>query len=246
MDRYLEVKVILVSVEKFFTVNDKNFQKVFDDAVFLIEKQEFCLAIEKLLEISKIYPGSFEVNYNLGLSYFCVENFENSFDKFQKASENKQIPIPFAVLAESTYKIGKYSISKKAFEKLRTYQINDLETLKVVAGLCMEIERYSESLEYFSKALEMENSNADLLYKIAVIQYKLQKIDLAFNTYLQVIQLDPNNYRALNNLASIYEIKKNFEKAREYYQKSISVCPDYNNAYENLISLNKRLSFEQD
>lgn len=80
---------------KFKNKKSINLQK--DKAFALIEQGNYRLAEKILLNLLNEYPDDFYINYNMGLLYMCIHNYEMALPYFKKGGDNIKNVVRLAI-----------------------------------------------------------------------------------------------------------------------------------------------------
>lgn len=216
-------------------------------------------ALSNLKYLEKYFPEDSELQYNLGILYEKLKEFENAKKAYQKA-------VSISPQTDYYYNLGEVLVSLKEWEEA-------IETFKIVLktdtedgncyfnlGLCyLNKDEKNLAADNFQKAIDINPQDIFAHFYLGSIYQSNGLTNFAIESYQKVLAISPDYSWAYFNLASIAYKNNNLEQAREYLLKTIEyndmdieayklltkICIKENEIEEIITILNTRLEKEE-
>lgn len=126
-------------------------------------KKEYCLAVDYLLRALISLPHDVNVNFNLGNTYYYLNEFEKSIQYLKKVIElNPTFENIYNNLGNVYAKIQMLDEAKEMFEKEIELRPNSYAAYNNLGALYRKLSDSEKAIEYFNKALEIKPDYVDL------------------------------------------------------------------------------------
>ncbi len=200
-----------------------NTENQIDEALNLINSDDFKGARELLKQVLKEEPSNIEAYKNLGLCEVNLDNIEGAQAAFLKASELDSKDALSLYYLESCYnKTGDKELAIETYKKVIELRPDYLDAYKNLAMLYVEFADTKEAIEVATKAVENENISPDYsIYYILATSHMLNKDNQKAAEFLsKALELNPEHISIANSLAVCYMNLGEFEKAYEPLKKA--------------------------
>lgn len=178
---------------------------------------QYDLALEEYRTALHIDNNYFPAQYNMGNTYFVIEEYHQAIIAWQKAYiMNAQLEHAIYNIAFTYYKLG-------------TMEDDSEKRRKLLDDAVLE----------FKKAIRMRPDNTDTHLHLGLTWFELDKFEDAVKEYEEVLRLDPDDIYAHYNLGNVFyelgaETPKLLDRALAEYKKSIQKNPDDLKSHNNI------------
>ena len=192
-------------------------------------------ALDALKKTISINPNFSLAHYELAKIYQIILNDELAIKHYvlaRKDLNNDDLNYQLGMLY---YKNEEYF---KAMDPLKEYilkHLNDIETLKILASIFMNIDRYPEAIDIYLRLINLNDSliltdnnkelESNILYltNIANAYFKLNDFDNAIEYYLKLLEINENDYETLVSIGTIYNKQNIFSESEKYLTQALEL-----------------------
>ncbi len=164
-----------------------------DEGVTAYSQGEIEKAISLYLEAIKIAPDYQLALYNLGNSYFILEDYKNAVKYFEKVillDSNDEFA--YYNLAMCYYKLNDLNTSTIYYQKAVDISPGDYTTHYNLGKVYEKLNQIDLSIEAYHKAISLKSDYANAYYNLAeLLKYK-GKNKLAIKEYENYLKYNPN------------------------------------------------------
>jgi tetratricopeptide (TPR) repeat protein len=176
--------------------------KLFNEGNYQEAIKYFKLVIEEL-------PDYAEANYNLGLSYFKLDDIDNALDAFQKTiAVNPDLEAAYYPLAECYFMKDRDDEAKAILARLIEKKSGDANTLYTAGLLYYKHERTDDAIELFNKARELNPDLALCHYNLGILYFKKGELDNSLGHFQKFLEMQPDAPEAPQVKEFIKEINR--------------------------------------
>lgn len=184
----------------------------------------------------------------IGLYYKTLEEYEKSFEYFDKAIQlDKTYKAPYFNKGIIYYLKKDYKNAEKYFFKSLKIKNNDFLSLLYLGYCYKDIEKYEKAIEYLEQAISLMPKDYDMkdeVYsKTGVSYFKTGKLKEAVRNMLKGFNFSEKNLDFINYICGIYHENKQYKKAILYSKYLLNQDSDnykyLSNYAELLYLLNK-------
>lgn len=206
----------------FLDFNNKEYQKVIDSSLKLIEQNYRITVIFNLL----------------GTSYYLLKKYEKALNYYYEGinldPDNDEINrnIGKCYLSQKKYKDAEIFFNKAL--NIKKDNPDALFNLGLIKILSNEI---NKAIQFLNRALNSRPNFTECIYNLGICYKNLGDFKTAINYYLKVIEINPNHLKAYNNLGVCYLILNDHNNALNILNKCLAKNPNYSFAYNNLGSV---------
>ena len=164
-----------------------------DEGVTAFNNGEIDKAIAFYHDAIKIAPDYHLAIYNLGNSYFAIEDYKNAIKYFEKVILlDPKDEYAYYNLAMSYYRIGDLKTATIYYQKAVEISPGDYTTHYNLAKVYEKLENIDLAIEAYHKAIALKNDYANAYYNLAeLLKYK-GKNKQAIKEYENYLKYNPN------------------------------------------------------
>jgi tetratricopeptide (TPR) repeat protein len=182
--------------------NFVNATKLFKESNYQEAIKYFKLVVEELPDYAEAY-------YNLGLSYFKLDDIDNALAAFKKTMEfNPNLDAAYYSLAECYFMRDREEEAKTILSGLINKNSDDADTYHTVGLLYYKHERTDEAIESFNKAMELNPDLASGHYNLGILYFKKGELDNSLEHFQKFLQMQPDAVEAPQVKEFIGEINR--------------------------------------
>ena len=189
-------------------------------------------AIESYLTALEYDRNSGYTYYNLGISYYNIDNYNNSYNNFEivheKDPDSKDSYSYYLkgeckrMLDENEQAIVEYDLSIKQNNEEHTLHCNKMK------GVCyLELKDFSNAVDSFNKGLKDKWSYQNL----GKAYFGLSNYEAAMVNFNKVIEIDANYKWGYQEKGKTLFLLKKYQEAEDCFSKVIEIDPNYKWAY---------------
>ncbi len=161
-------------------------------------------ALEALQSGVRLFPDSYVLQFNLGLLFESLDQFENALNRYDEALRLKVDFIAAydakAMLLLSQTKNG---MARDVLEASLKHRSPDARTFYLLGVIYGGEGNWEQSAEYLTNASELEPNNVDVLASLALSLGELGRVDDAIVTINRAHALAPNNSKVARSVATL-------------------------------------------
>ncbi|WP_055447633.1 tetratricopeptide repeat protein [Lacinutrix mariniflava] len=173
-----------------------------------------------------------------------TEEAQNSFNTTYKLDKTHQ---------KAIYKLAKYSLKSKAFERLDTLVAVGLNSYPKNAALTSLkaqslylLQDYTNAIVWFENLLELGERSQFIFEKLSFAYRKDLEYKKAIENLKQALLFQPKNAENLYKLGGLYQLVKDYKNAEKYIKQSLEIQDvPLNNEYRKLATVYNRLEKPQ-
>lgn len=183
-------------------------------------------AQEIYLSLALIFEDNIEIQVNIGLTYYFLENAEEATKHFARAleldPENASI---FSNLGIALTLAGNNNLAIQAFNSALTLDpsnptiLFNLSEPLIVTGLV------DSARIVLRKALRVDSTDAGVLMSLGTVLLMLDSLEISEKIYRQSIFFEPDNADTWMNLGILYYRQGNYEHAINTYDIALEIAP---------------------
>ena len=213
----------------------QNPEALFYLALIEIQQDHFGQALQRLLQVSQIYPDKIEILEPLGACLLQLNRIQEAEIVLEKALLIN--PNSIAVLKNLAYCNAILQRPEKTIQFLEQAKILEPANLEVNTRLAQayksvgEIGKCRALIEEF---LKENKPNKEMYFLLGLCYQVQQKWLLARETYLQAKQLGGDQSEILNNLGIAEHKLGNLVSAQKIFEEAISLRANFPQAHVNL------------
>ena len=202
-----------------------NFQARRELSVMLADKGFNEEALSNLQYLEKYFPEDAELQYNLGIQYEKLKDFENAKKCYKRAVELSPQEDFYYNLGEVLVELGEWDEAINAFNTVLKTDSKD-GNCYFNLGICYyKKEETNKAMDNFQKAVELNPRDIYAYFYLGNIYQNSGLTNFAEENYKKVLAVSPDYSWAYFNLASIAYSNENLEEAKEYLLKTVK-CND--------------------
>ncbi len=198
-------------------------QELLNQALTLINEQDFTQAQSILEQCIKLDENNIEIYKNLGLCEINLDNPQGAADAFSKAVEiNPLDASSLFYLASAKARLGQKEDAVKYFEKVVTLRPDYIDAYKNLAMIYIEFTQIDNAIELIKKAINNPNIESDysLYYMIATCYMLKKDYQNSLENLKKALEFNPEHIPVINSIGSCYMNMKQFDKALEALNKA--------------------------
>ncbi len=168
--------------------------------------------------------------YMLYLNYLSKGENEKALKAIEKAyslSGNTKLAVEGARLAAS---MRKFKEAEKLISRALEKDPNNVEALKLKAGICVAEGKFRCAEELYRKVLKLKPDRDTYIF-LANLLINQKRSDEALKFLKEGEKRFKNDYLIDYFLGEAYYLKGNYREARRYLEKSVSENPEFESAY---------------
>jgi tetratricopeptide (TPR) repeat protein len=202
----------IAAVKKAIALNPALAQGETNIPVDVVEHREHWEFLKDQLGIPKSSGDSYQIHYNMGMSYRNKGLFDEAEREFNECLKIREGDAElYYGIAEADIFLGKFV---DAIHNLQRALQRDFDAVMYANALgiaYMLQSQFSSALEWFEKVLVQDANDGNALNNIAVAQYNLGDVDQALRNYEKAV--DTGNTNARFNLAMHHLKSADYDKA---------------------------------
>lgn len=207
----------------------ENTQKIIDEALDLINKEDFMGAQALLKQAVSLDDKNIEAYKNLGLCEVNLDNPIAAIEAFLKAIElDDNDATSMFYLASCYNRTGEKELAVEKFEEVLKLRPDYVEVYKSLAMNYIEFGQVDEAIKLLNNAINNPQIPADYsLYYIFATCYMLKKDYKEASKNLELaLSLNPEHLPIMNSLSSAYMSEGEYDKALDILHKAYELDKD--------------------
>lgn len=192
-------------------------------------------AIEKYKVLEEYTPNYVKILYQIGVSYYSLNNYNKSMYYFNKVIDIKYNDIgSLHFLGVISANLNKIDDAIYYFSRVLSLQPDNIEVLFNIGFVYTEINKNSQALEYYNRALNLNPNNHKILYNIGKLYRYLDIPDekMAIKYLERALLLQPKDISTLMHLGYAYKFTADYKKAIFYTTEALKLAPkDYDGLF---------------
>lgn len=183
--------------------------------------QEALEKIKKAVEIKECAPFL----ENLGLAYFCVQDFFEAANSYEKAFEKEPTIDTVQQLVKCYETMRRYEEAAKYCKMIHESNPDNIDIIRQLAGLYNNSKMYPEALDMYKKSLEIEPNDSIGLNNAGLLAEKLSDLRSARSFYVKSLKVK-ENYEALHNLGVLCRKERKLHDSVKLLEHALTLQPD--------------------
>jgi tetratricopeptide (TPR) repeat protein len=178
---------------KLISINPKDAKAYFNLLFRLYHKAaQYDKAIEVCQEILSQFPDNANDRYNLGISYFRLENFAQALEAFRHAlSLNSNFDPAHYNIGLVHFRQENYAEAIQAFKSFTALKPDSPDAHYNIGAAYLQLKKYEEALEPLQRAIELKPDYDIAHYNLAIAYYVLKDQFSANEEYKKLRSLNP-------------------------------------------------------
>lgn len=214
-----------------------NFQARRELSVLLADKGFNEEALSNLQYLTRYFPEDAELQYNLGIIYEKLKDFDNAKLAYKAAINLSPQEDFYYNLGEVLVTLQEWDDAIEAFKTVLRTDSND-GNCYFNLGLCYyHKDEINLATDYFQKAINLNPEDIFAHFYLGYIYQNNGLTNFAIESYKKVLSISPDYSWAYFNLASIAYKNENNEEAQEYLLKTIECNNSDVEAYKLLTKI---------
>lgn len=238
MKKYIVVVILTLSCLSLYSQNDV--ETIIED---LIDKEKYQEVIDKYRSIEGRY--SYQVLYNIGLSYYMLGDDENCLKIMNQAIEKDSTEAaPYFILGSTYNYSGRFSEAIPFLEKAISLESDSIKIAQSYRNLGYSLYHLNKadlSIKAYNKALENNKENPLPYIMIAQLYSDMGKDDQALEYYYKGKENSSALFKEyttiLFNIGLFEQLKGNYARAESSYLSLIEIDPTDYHTYAKLIQV---------
>ncbi|MBC7475244.1 MAG: tetratricopeptide repeat protein, partial [Candidatus Sericytochromatia bacterium] len=191
--------------------------------ILRVGKEKFDQTIKfKLKKMTMDEPDNFENHYNLGLSHFKAENFDDAIDEFKKSiGINPESHIAHYTLGYIYDRKKNYDLAISEYKKAINLKYGYIDAYYHLGLIYLNQKDYYLATQQFKKIIKIDPENYDAVVNLGIAFDELKEFTQAKSEYEKAILINPKKSEAYVNLAIMIANQGNIEEAIEIYLKAL-------------------------
>ncbi len=178
---------------KLISLNPKDAKAYYNLLFRLYHKAaQYDKAIEVCQEILAQFPDNANDRYNLGISYFRLENFAQALEAFRQAlSLNPNFDPAHYNIGLVHFRQENYAEAIQAFKSFTALKPDSPDAHYNIGAAYLQLKKYEEALEPLQRAIELKPDYDIAHYNLAIAYYVLKDQFSANEEYKKLRSLNP-------------------------------------------------------
>jgi tetratricopeptide (TPR) repeat protein len=209
------------------SLNDKNIVRKI--VQLFINKKQYDEAITILEGMLKGAPGSSDIHFIMGLTYYDKKtDNDNAIKHFSNVKPSSMFYENAAVHLSFLYQQqGENEKAINSLKNLVASKPDNVEFIIYLGSIYEEIGEFENAETMFNKGIDIAPKNIKLHYRLGVVYDKWGKKDESIEKMKAVIKLDPKDARALNYLGyTMVEMGQDLNEAERLIKEALKYKPD--------------------
>jgi Flp pilus assembly protein TadD len=219
---------VLDAANKVLEGSPHDSEALFDRATALIGTRDYRAAIETLAPFAALMPEVEGVNFNLGLSHYCLNDFAAARPYLDRSYANGNRSSGLLRLLISTYHhLGLIDEAVVVAGENSAAAHEDPALAGVLALLYLDAGQALGAARWSRVALRANPDSTDGLIVDATLRAAQMDVHRAEAGYRRVLELAPENGRAWVGLGSLAVLAQDFTAARADLERGLKSMPDH-------------------
>lgn len=218
---------------------------LYDEAIGLLDAQEWSGAIKLFSELSKKDPKDYEVWYRLAIAQLRNEKPEEGFHSIEKSiALNPYDPRSYLLKSKALQDMKKINEAESCLREAITQFPDEIHLWMEMASFLTEKEEFNEAIEWQTKVLKEQPENYEEWEFLATIADKNRNLSLAILAYEKVLTLVPENsptyMSCLERLGCRYCHKGEVDTATKTFTTLVEKFPKHIDGWDLLACVYRR------
>lgn len=199
-------------------------------------------ALSNMQYLEKYFPEDAELEYNLGILYEKLKDFDNARKSYEKAIKISPQEDFYYNLGEVLVELKEWDKALNAFNTVLKSDPKDGNCYFNI-GLCyFKKDEINRAMDNFQKAVELNPKDVYAYFYLGYIYQNNGLTNFAIDSYKKVLAISPDYSWAYFNLAFISFKNENLEDAKYYLQKTVECNETDIEAYKLLTKVCMKLN----
>jgi tetratricopeptide (TPR) repeat protein len=178
---------------KLISINPKDAKAYYNLLFRLYHKAtQYDKAVEVCQEILSQFPDNANDRYNLGITYFRLENYAKALEAFRHAlSLDPNFAPAYYNIGLVYFRQENYAEAIQAFKNFAGLQPDNPDAYYNIGAAYLQLKKYEEALEPLQRTIELKPDYAIAHYNLAIAYFVLKDQFSANEEYKKLISLDP-------------------------------------------------------
>lgn len=193
----MEIEKSETAFLKALQIDPNNFNTYHNISTLYIQTDQLPKAKKSLEKLIQIDSSNIQVSFMLGMVSLSLKEYYPAIaNLLYVLIEDPENINARAGVAESYYRMGRYKMSLKEYDKIIKIKPDLLSPYIKSALVLIELGLNPEAIPYLSKALEIDRTNLEALEILAILYEEKADFEKAEELYQEILILDPHHKSA--------------------------------------------------
>lgn len=189
-----------------------------DEAVKQIDAEKYKTAIELLDQAIRIEPNYATAYYNLGTSYFHLQQFEKAAAAFQQAIKlHPTYAEAFTNLGAVYMETAQYEKAVEVFQRAVRLKTDNAVALYNLGCVYIRLNKFKEAIDSLELAAQLDEVNAEIRINLGYAYSREKRYGEAIKEMQKTVRLKPDDEQAQLFSVNLYLLTNNRQAAIEQY-----------------------------
>lgn len=166
-------------------------QKVYNEGLTLLKKNQTAQAIEKLKEATTLDPTLAVAYYALGIAYKNTKDLATSEDMFKKAIEkDDKYSAAYNALGLLYNSQQRYDSAINTFKAALGINPNDEKANFGLGSVYLQQKDYRNAIQYFKKAVEIQAEYSNAWENLGICHHEIREYEAAITAFGNALQYE--------------------------------------------------------
>lgn len=208
--------------------DDQNVQMHLSLGVLLASEKQYKRALQELEKADELRPGTFQILYNLGQTFFLNNNYSEAELRLNYALKLKPESSEVLRLLAQVYKSESRPLD--ALDLLvRAHKItpDNPDIMFLMAQISISQKYFEDAIPLLEKSLQIAPQRSDIRAALGESYYKSEKVDKAIAEFKRLIETTPSA-RAYAFMGLSHTVLGRFDEAKQDFQNGLKLEPHNN------------------
>jgi tetratricopeptide (TPR) repeat protein len=214
---------------------DENPEKIYQEAIMCYAAGDYENALKNFLQLTNNSNKFKDLNFNIGLCYYSLNDFTPAIEFFQK--EEKDDPTNFrnlVYLARCFKIIGKPRLAIDYYNKAIKLKPDYYSALYDLGIIYYENRNFETAENYFQACIQLRPEDVISHHYMGLCFFNESQNDSAISYFQTALKYNPNFIQSINSLGSCYYLLKNYDQAILSFSKSLNLDNQSASTYRKL------------
>jgi tetratricopeptide (TPR) repeat protein len=206
----------------------------FSLGIMLASEKQYARAELELEKADSLKPGTFEILYNLGQTYFRSGRYARAELALDRALKLKpDSPDILYLLAEVYTAESRPLDALDLLVRAHKTQPENTDIMYLMAKVSISQNYFEDAIPLLEAGVKLAPQRTDLLAALGESYFMAGKVDKALDIFQRLVTADPSA-RSYSYLGVSYQQLGRFDEAKSYFQKGLKIDPDNSQCLFNL------------
>ena len=204
-------------------------------------------ALSLLIKARKLFPGSADVQFDLGMVALRMSLFPDAADAFEQAVKLRTDNAPAVYgLGRAKIALAKFDEAEQVFERYVELRPDDASGHYALGFTLQSLQRPAEARAQYEKSIELQTQQTESYYQLGLLELDAGSLRTAAAEFGRVLNRAPQHAGALTGMGRIRFQEKNYTDAASFLSKAVSANPRLREAHYYLGLTDARLGKKDD